>query len=112
MKTAIMFSGQGTQYPGMMRDILESYPQAKNIFDLAGKVLGQDIYGMSMNSSQEELNRTRNTQPCLLALPLCWSSAFPAQLCACPGLIRILCQLQWGQFCSRLRFDCAFRWFS
>jgi len=70
MKTAIMFSGQGAQYPGMMRDIFEGYPQTRDVFDLAEKALGRDIYSLSMDSTPEELNRTRNTQPCLLACEL------------------------------------------
>lgn len=82
MKTAIMFSGQGAQYPGMMQDIFAAYPQTRDVFDLAEKVLGQDIYGMSMNSSPEELNRTRNTQPCLLACELAAFRVF--QTCGLP----------------------------
>lgn len=70
MKTAIMFSGQGAQYPGMMRDIFEAYPAAKEIFQKATEILQRDIYALSMNSGKEELNLTQNTQPCLLACEL------------------------------------------
>ncbi len=76
MKTAIMFSGQGAQFPGMMRDIFENYPQTKDIFDTAKQILGQDIYSLSMDSAPEELNRTRNTQPCLLSCELAALSVF------------------------------------
>lgn len=70
MKTALMFSGQGTQYPGMMGDLFEAYNQTKEVFDKAFALLGRDIYGLTMNADQEELNQTENTQPCLLACEL------------------------------------------
>lgn len=70
MKTALMFSGQGTQYPGMMRDLFEAYNQTSEVFDKASALLGRDIYDLTMNAAQEELDRTENTQPCLLACEL------------------------------------------
>ena len=70
MKTALMFSGQGTQYPGMMRDLYDTYHQTKEVFDIASTCLGRDIYDVTMDSSQEELDRTENTQPCLLTCEL------------------------------------------
>ena len=36
MKIGIVFAGQGAQYSGMGKDLYDSYPQAKEIFDLAG----------------------------------------------------------------------------
>lgn len=70
MKTAIMFSGQGTQYPGMMRDIVDQNKETREIFQIAQEVLGRDIYHLTMESSQEELDQTVNTQPCLLGCEL------------------------------------------
>ena len=35
MKIGIVFAGQGAQYSGMGKDLYDSYPQAKEIFDLA-----------------------------------------------------------------------------
>lgn len=70
MKTAIMFSGQGTQFPGMMRDIIDQNNEAKEIFQIAQEVLNRDIYHLTMESQQEELDQTVNTQPCLLVCEL------------------------------------------
>ncbi len=39
MKIGIVFAGQGAQYSGMGKDLYDSYPQAKEIFDLAGDSL-------------------------------------------------------------------------
>lgn len=76
MKTAIMFSGQGAQYPGMMKDICERFDTAKEVFDQASALLSKDMYALTMDSSREELNRTQNTQPCLLACELAALRAF------------------------------------
>ena len=70
MKTAVMFSGQGTQYPGMMRDIVEEYAGARELFDMASELMGRDMFALTMNSSQEDLDQTKNTQPCLLTCEL------------------------------------------
>lgn len=70
MKTAILFSGQGGQQPGMMRDLIDTYPAARELFDTASALLGRDIYALTMEGTQEELDRTENTQPCVLACEL------------------------------------------
>lgn len=70
MKTAILFSGQGGQHPGMMRDLIDAYPAARELFDTASALLGRDIYALTMEGTQEELDRTENTQPCVLACEL------------------------------------------
>lgn len=70
MKTAVLFSGQGAQFPGMMRGVVDAFPTARELMDTASALLGRDLYAMAMEGSQEELNRTENTQPCLLACEL------------------------------------------
>ena len=67
MKIGILFSGQGAQYPGMMKDLCETEPAAKEIFDAADKALGRSVSGVCFDGTQEELNLTHNTQPCMLA---------------------------------------------
>jgi [acyl-carrier-protein] S-malonyltransferase len=66
MKTAVIFPGQGSQKVGMGRDFYESMPGAKALYDSARGVLGFDVAGLSFDGPAEELNRTVNTQPCLL----------------------------------------------
>ena len=36
MKIGIVFAGQGAQYSGMGKDLYDNYPEAKEIFDMAG----------------------------------------------------------------------------
>ena len=67
MKIAFLFSGQGAQYPGMMKDLYDSEPAAREVFDQADAALGRSISAQCFEGTQEELNLTHNTQPCMLA---------------------------------------------
>ena len=70
MKIAFVFSGQGAQYPGMLKDLYETEAAAREVFDTADKSLGRSVSGLCFDGSQEELNLTHNTQPCVLAADL------------------------------------------
>ena len=70
MKIAFLFSGQGAQYPGMMLDLYREESVVKDVFDKADKVLGRSISDLCFSGTQEDLNLTHNTQPCVLAADL------------------------------------------
>ena len=70
MKTAFLFSGQGAQYPGMMLDVVDAYSEAREVFHVAKEVLGRDLYTEIGQMSQNELDQTLNTQPCMLVCEL------------------------------------------
>lgn len=65
-KIAFLFSGQGAQYPGMMKDIYDNSAKARSAFDIAGQQLNRSISNLCFNGTEEELNLTHNTQPCML----------------------------------------------
>lgn len=67
---AVLFSGQGAQVPGMMKDLFDCYKSSHKIFQIADKKLGRSISELTFNGTQEELNLTHNTQPCVLAADL------------------------------------------
>ncbi len=66
MKTAFLFSGQGAQIPGMMQDITKASHAAAAVFRAADEVLGRSISELTFSGTQEDLNLTHNTQPCML----------------------------------------------
>ena len=60
------FPGQGSQYVGMGSDLFDRYEAARSIYRQANDVLGYNIMKLSFEGPDEELTRTRNTQPALL----------------------------------------------
>lgn len=74
-KNIFLFSGQGSQYVGMAKELCEKYPQAKAVFDKASEILGYDIADIAFNGPEEELNKTVNSQPAIMA---CSLAAFEA----------------------------------
>lgn len=70
MKIAFLFSGQGAQYPGMMKDLYDAEPAVRSVYDCANAALGRSISQLSFEGTQEDLNLTHNTQPTVLAADL------------------------------------------
>jgi len=60
-----MFSGQGSQYVGMGKELYENYEAAKNILDEANQILDFDLKDLIFNGPEEDLNDTKNTQPAI-----------------------------------------------
>jgi [acyl-carrier-protein] S-malonyltransferase len=65
--TAFVFSGQGSQYPGMGRAFLR-YPFAAQYFAEAGEILGKDLLGLCCDGTEEELRETDVSQPAILVV--------------------------------------------
>lgn len=64
---AFVFSGQGSQYVSMGKDLYENYAVAKEVFDEADEALGFSLTDIMFNK-EEELNKTENTQPAILTM--------------------------------------------
>ena len=69
-KIAFVFSGQGAQATGMMKDLYQASPAARKVFEIADRCLKRSISSLCFEGEQEELNLTHNTQPCVLAAEL------------------------------------------
>lgn len=68
--TISLFSGQGSQYPGMGKDIAEASPSLSGIFDTGSEILGRDLKAICFDSTPEELAKTINAQPAIMAVSL------------------------------------------
>lgn len=65
MNRALLFSGQGSQYVGMLKDISEKFPSAKERIKYANSILGYKLSDICFNGPLELLTETRYTQPAL-----------------------------------------------
>ncbi|MEM6770737.1 MAG: ACP S-malonyltransferase, partial [Bacteroidota bacterium] len=61
----VLFSGQGAQKVGMGKDIVEEYPQARELFNQADAALGFSLSEIMFNGPEEELTKTSRCQPAL-----------------------------------------------
>ena len=63
----LLFPGQGSQKPGMGKDLYDAFPAAKEVFDAADAALGVSLSKLCFEGPAEELTLTHNAQPALLA---------------------------------------------
>jgi [acyl-carrier-protein] S-malonyltransferase len=70
MGMAYLFPGQGSQYLGMGREIHDHYPAAREVFDLAERLLDLPLRTLCFEGPLEELTLTRNLQPAITAVNL------------------------------------------
>lgn len=64
--SVLLFPGQGSQFPGMGKDLYESEPASREWFEKANEILGIPISDIMFNGSEEDLKQTSITQPAVL----------------------------------------------
>ena len=79
MKRAYVFPGQGAQVIGMGRDLAESYPAARAVFEEVDAALGESLSGMIWDGVISDLTLTANAQPALMATSIAALRAMEAE---------------------------------
>lgn len=69
-KTAIVFPGQGSQAVGMGKDLYENFQTAREVFKTVDDILGVNLSKIMFEGPAEELTKTENTQPALMAVSI------------------------------------------
>lgn len=70
MTRAFVFPGQGSQFPGMGKDLAESFAEAREVFQEVDEALGQNLTKLMFEGPEGDLNLTANTQPALMAVSM------------------------------------------
>lgn len=67
MEIVLLFPGQGSQKPGMGKDLYDAFGEARTTFDAVDAALGTPLSTLCFEGPAEELTLTHNAQPALLA---------------------------------------------
>jgi len=84
---AFIFPGQGSQNPGMGKDLADNFPAAKQVFEEADGALGFALSHLCFNGPAEELQLTENTQPAILATSIAALRAMQSQDFPMPNFV-------------------------
>src|SRR6187455_3339290 len=70
MKRAFLFTGQGSQFAGMGKDLAERFPAARQTFEEADAALGERLGELCFQGPEDQLGLTENTQPATLTVAI------------------------------------------
>jgi len=87
MVTAFMFPGQGSQAPGMGKDLAEKFAAARQVFEEADDALDFAISRLCFDGPAEELQLTENTQPAILTVSVAAFRALQEAGMAAPAFV-------------------------
>ena len=65
---SLVFPGQGSQYVGMGKDLFDSFPEVKVVFEEVNHTLDQNLSSLIFNGPDDELTLTENAQPAIMTV--------------------------------------------
>lgn len=77
MKKAYVFPGQGSQFPGMAKDLYESNETAREMLEKANEILGFRITEIMFEGTADDLKQTRVTQPAIFLHSVIMAKCLP-----------------------------------
>src|ERR1019366_7271388 len=78
-KLAFLFPGQGAQYVGMAKQLCDSLPAARGLFDEAAGILGYNLLEVCSKGPKERLDSTAVSQPAIYTASLAALESLRAQ---------------------------------
>src|SRR5688572_29497959 len=89
MNVVLLFPGQGSQKPGMGKDLAEAFPAARRVFEEVDEALGFSLSTLCFEGPADDLTATLNAQPALLthgaAVWAILKEALGTRVCAAAG---------------------------
>jgi [acyl-carrier-protein] S-malonyltransferase len=105
---AFVFPGQGSQAVGMGRTLATASPAAAAVFNAADEALGEAISALAWVGPEDQLNRTENAQPALLATSIAYLAALRERASAGGRKLaepRFICGHSMGQYSAMVAAD-------
>ena len=87
LKFAYVFPGQGAQFQGMGMDFCEKFEVSKNVYQTADLTLNKPISKICFEGNDEDLKKTVNTQPCIVATEIAMLEALNKELKIKPNAV-------------------------
>jgi [acyl-carrier-protein] S-malonyltransferase len=84
MTTAWLFPGQGAQFVGMGKELLETSPAARQVFERASTALGESMSRLVLEGPEADLTLTANAQPALVTTSTAILAAIRERIASLP----------------------------